>query len=316
MSNLVQSLGDTAIVLAGALAVAVLVYWVSAIATEYLSHRNTSKGIENFRRPAEIAPEAKMGSAAWKIRSSFAAYGFDVAGKEETAFYTAWAVIGLLVALVMLFFQMSLLIALIAGVAVGYFGVQAIIAGRWEKTRLEIDSEVPTFLRNLSGIVQAEPNVLQALDSARESLDPAKPLNAWITYLIQSVQAHGAGAFNLLLDEAGEISSALVVTVFEIQRLYEAGGQGYIRALRMTADNLAEILTVKALAASKAAGATGLAKTIIGAAVFSLGYILMSDMGKDLYLNNPLVPIGIAAAVAWGVYGWIFIKDMVREATE
>jgi hypothetical protein len=207
-------------------------------------------------------------------------------------------------------------VALIAGGAIGYFAVQALVAGRWEKTRLEVDAEIPTFLRNLSGIIQAEPNVLQAMASANESLDPGKPLHAWMHYAIRTLQAQGKEAFRTLRPAASEITSALGIAVFEIERLWEAGGEGYTRAFQMTADNLAEILTVKAQAASKASGATGLARLIIAAAVITIGYILSSQIGQDLYLKNPLIKIALAGAIGWGIYGWMYIKEMVREATE
>jgi len=316
MDDLITSLSDTFIVLAGALAIAAIAYWAVSALMSALARRTSSKVIADFLAPEAEAAPARMGSAAYKIRTAFAPWGIDAAGKEEAVFYGVWAAIGIAVLAGLLVLKISLVLAIVAGAAIGYFGVQAIIAGRWEKTRMEVDAEIPTFMRNLSGIVQAEQNVLSALESARESLAPDRPLYDWIGYLIQTVQAHGAGVYDALLEEAGEISSALVVVVYEIKRLHEAGGSGYIRALRMTADNLAETLTVKAQAASKAAGATGLAKLIIGASVFSLGYILTSDVGKDLYLGNPMVQLGMVAAVAWGVYGWIYIKEMVREATE
>ena len=315
--NDLTAISDTLIILAGALAAAAIAWFAVNAVVAAISQKTASKTVQDFLRPAaETTAEARMGSAAYKIRTAFAPLGIDAAGQEETVFYGAWAGIGVAVTVGLLVVGINAVFALIAGAAIGYFAVQAIVSGRWDKTRQQVDAEIPTFMRNLSGIVQAEPNVLSALNSARESLDPGKPLYDWIGYLMRSVQTNGNKAYDILLDEAGEISSALVVVVYEIKRLHEAGGTGYVKALRMAADNLAEILTVKAQAASKAAGATGLAKLIIGTSIFSMYYIVSSDVGKDLYLGNPMVQLGMIAAVAWGVYGWIYIKDMVREAVE
>lgn len=313
---LLDQFSGTTLTLAGALALAILTYGIIRTVLGALSRRQMAQGFGDFARPAADTPNIQMGSAAYKIRTAFAAYGLDAAGQEDTVFYTAWAVIAVLAAGGLLLIRLNPILALAAGAAMGYFSVQALIMGRWDQTRLEVDAEVPTFLRNLSGIIQTEPNVLQALSSASEALDPQKPLYAWISYFITTLQGRGQEAFKTLLPEAGEISSALGIAVFEIERLWEAGGEGYTRAFKMTADNLGEILTVKAQAASKASGATGLAKLIIAAAVFSIGYIILSPIGQEMYLGNPLVKLAMAGSVGWGIYGWMYIKEMVREATE
>ena len=314
--SLLDQFSGTAITLAGALALAILAYWIISTLLNSLLHRKIAKGFDDFASPVENIPDAQMGSAAYKMRTAFAAYGIDAAGKEETVFYTAWTIIGVLAALVLITIRLNAVLALAAGAGIGYLTLQAIVAGRWDKTCLEIDSEVPTFLRNLSGIIQTESNVIQALDSASESLDPRKPLYSWIIDLNRGLQARGKAVFRIKLPEAGEISSALGIAVFEIERLWDAGGEGYTRAFKLTADNLAEILTVKAQAASKSTGATGLAKLIIASAVLSIGYIIMSPVGQEMYLDNPMVKLAMVGAVIWGIYGWIYIKEMVREATE
>lgn len=312
--NQVDQFSGLALTLAGALALAVLAYALGQGLTKALTQRQISHGFDDFARNDEQTA-AQVGSAVYKIRTTFAGYGIDATGQEELYFYGTVILIGLVATGAFMLIRLNLILALLAGGAIGYFAVQALIAGRWEKTCLEVDSEIPTFLRNLSGIIQAEPNVLQAMASAQESLDPGKPLHGWIGYASQNLQARGVESFRTLRPEASEITSALGITIFEIERLWEAGGEGYTRAFQMTADNLAAILTVKAQAAAKASGATGLAKLIIGAAVLTIGYILSSQVGEDLYLNNPAVKLALAGAVGWGIYGWMYIKEMVREAT-
>jgi hypothetical protein len=197
-----------------------------------------------------------------------------------------------------------------------YFVVTNFVAARWEKARLEVEKEIPTLMRNLSGVLQTEQNVMQALTHVVDTLDPARPLAGWMHYLLGEAQARGAPALERLIPEASQISSALGLVVFQLHRLWTIGGQGYAQALRLTADNLADILQVRGAAAAKGAGATSLAQLIIAVAVFTIGYLLRTDVGQQVFLGNQAIVIAMGLAVVWGGFGWGVIRDMVKEATE
>ena len=120
MLNFISSFSDISIALAGALALAVLVYWMTNTAMTAASRKTASKGIQDFMQADEITPDAKMGSAPYKIRTAFAAFGIDAAGQEETVFYTAWAALGALTMAGLLMLNLNLVIALGASAAIGY----------------------------------------------------------------------------------------------------------------------------------------------------------------------------------------------------
>ena len=305
------------ILIAATLLTGVTVYLLVQYILDLAKVRAQQETLRNFQRShTPDAGQAHMGTQAYKIRQAFAALGIDVQGNEKQTMYAAMAVIGGLVFVAMHMIGLGMLLSLLAGAGGGYLAVQSIIASRWEKTRLALEMEIPTFLRNLSGIIQTDPNVISAAQEAVQALDPQGPLAAWLGYFIQSLSTGGARRLDELQAEAYEISSSLGLVVFEFRRLWESGGEGYAKAFKLAADNLSEMLTVRAQAASKGTGALSLARLIIGAAILSLGYILASPMGKDIYLDNPLLKLALFGVVGWGIYGWMFIKDMVREATE
>ena len=249
-----------------------------------------------------------------KVRLAFLRMGMDVSGKEELAMYAAFALVGMPTFLALYWLHLGWIISLASGAVLGVILPRALVEGQWGKIRLEIEKEIPTMLRNLSGILKAEPNILEALNSVRQALDPEKPLAAWMGTFLNHLQRQGAGAFPALISEADEISSALSLAVFEIYRMGETGGSGYTAAFYETAENLAEILSVKAQADAKASGSNNMALAIILAAVACLGYILSAPVGKTVYLASPLFKIALVAAIAWGTYGWRYIQQMVQEA--
>jgi hypothetical protein len=265
--------------------------------------------------PVAANPGKLQISELSKTRLAFLRFGMDVSGKEEVATYSLMALIGVPGILIFNAFHLGWPISIAGGMVLGYAITHGFVNAQWEKVRLEIEKEIPTFLRNLSGILKAEPNILEALSSSREALDPEKPLAAWVETFITRIQRQGRTAFESLLIEANSISSSLALVVFEVQRMGETGGAGYTAAFHETANNLNEILNVKGQAAAVASGKKNIALAIIGAAVFGLGYILSAPVGTSVYLENPLFKIGLVAAIAWGAYGWSYIQQMIREAT-
>ena len=273
------------------------------------------RGHANAGDPAAANPAVVQINERSKTRLAFLRLGMDVSGKEEIALYALMAMIGVPGMLILNAIHLGWLIAMAGGAVLGYAIANGFVNAQWENVRLEIEKEIPTFLRNLSGILKAEPNILEALSSSREALDPEKPLAAWLETFITRIQRQGRAAFEGLLTEANAISPALALVVFEVQRMGETGGAGYTAAFHETARNLNDILDVKGQAAAVASGKKNIALAIIGSAVFGLGYILSAPVGAAVYLENPLFKIGLVLAIAWGAYGWSYIQQMIREAT-
>jgi len=313
---------DSALKLVAAVAAGAGVYFLLALLLNQIRGKSQAESLRAYYRqrgraddPAAANPGKLQISELSKTRLAFLRLGMDVSGKEEVATYCLMALIGVPGILVFNAFHLGWPISIAGGAVLGYAITHGFVNAQWEKVRLEIEKEIPTFLRNLSGILKAEPNILEALSSSREALDPEKPLAAWVEIFITRIQRQGRTAFESLLIEANGISSSLALVVFEVQRMGETGGAGYTAAFHETAKNLNEILNVKGQAAAVASGKKNIALAIIGAAVFGLGYILSAPVGTSVYLENPLFKIGLVAAIAWGAYGWSYIQQMIREAT-
>lgn len=311
---------DTALQLIASAAIGYAVYFLLSQAMYSINSRSQSDALRTYYRQRGQTGDTASNSGKAQIneldktRLAFLRFGLDVSGKENATLYGAMALIGLAGALVLNIFHLGLAISVAGGAVLGYAIANGFVNAQWEQVRLEIEKEIPTLLRNLSGILKAEPNLLEALSSSREALDPQKPLAAWTESFINRIQRQGQAAFEPLLAEAHAISPALALVVFEVQRMGETGGAGYTAAFHESAQNLNEILDVKGQAAAVASGKKNLALVIIGAAVFGLGYILSAPVGASVYLENSLFKIGLVASLAWGAYGWSVIQKMVREA--
>ncbi len=273
-----------------------------------------ARALDDFYRQAVRADDAPRPTQAYRVRLAFAALGLDVRGWEQAALYAAWALAGLALGAVLQgFFGLA---GFAGGAVVGAALVNGFIQGRWERVRQQMEAEIPLFLRNTAGLLQAEDNALDAMQNAIKTLDEGSWLRAWLEHWLRELQTRGGRVFGEMRAEAQQISGALTLTVFEFERLWETGGGGYARAFQTAAENLSELIAVRAQAQAKAAGALGLAKLIIVTAVFTLGYMMHSPDTRAMFLSSPMTRLEILAAAAWGVYGWRVIQELVREATE
>jgi len=298
----------------GALLIAVGLGGLTLLLFGDLQRWRRARALDDFYRQALRADDAPRPTADYRTRLAFGALGLDVRGWERTALYGAWALAGgILGAVLYGFFG---LMGLAGGAVVGMVLVNSAVQGRWDRVRREMEAEIPLLLRNMAGMLQAEDNALDAMQNAVKALDERSLLRAWLEHWMRELQTRGARAFGEMRAEAQEISGALMLTVFEIERLWETGGGGYAEAFQVAAENLSEMIAVRAQANAKAAGALGLAKLIIATAVFTLGYILRAPDMREMFLARPTTRLGMVLAVAWGAYGWRVIQDLVREATE
>lgn len=257
---------------------------------------------------------AMMGSKAYQIGLAFSSYGLHVSGWEETALLLAYALAGLCLVLPLMFLGFPLAICL-AAPFLAYVMVNAFVDGKWSQVRMDLEKELPTFLLRLSSFLQASPNLIQALDEVAEGLDPEKPLQAWMKRFAAELQATGKGGLERMLEEAGDISPSLVLAVVEIGRLWETGGQGYTRALKLAAENMANLLETRAQAHAVAAGAWGTARTILIALSITLGATLTNPVSRPA-MNTPLVQIALLFALIWAGLGYGQIKELVDSIVE
>jgi len=316
MSHFLDAIYDTSLPLLAALALSYLAYQVIHWTFGFFVRRGRSQALVDFTKRDDAVPEARLGTENYQIQSAFRALGIDAREREQRYLSLSYTLVGILAMLPLQGLGLHLPLALLGGGLVGYLAMRGFIHSRWEKTRLAIEKDIPTLMRNLSGVLQTERNVIRAIANANDALDPEKPLHGWIKYLLHEIHAYGLPAMDRLQNEANEISSSLGVVIFEIARMVQTGGEGYAQAFRMAADNLAQILDVRAEAAATASNAFSMARVIIAVAVVIFYILSSSPMGRSLLLGTQSMQLVMVAAVGWGVYGWIVIRDMVQEATQ
>ena len=292
----------------------VVIYSLLDTLVSYLRHRKRQGTMLDFQSATKEVESIKIGSETYQVRAAFGSLSIDVACREKAAIWVSSLVVGVLISLGLSIFVPGFL-ALLVGIGAGYFIVGSFIRSRWGKLRIELEKEIPTLMRNLSGILQTDVNSLGAIQKASQALDPDQALKAWIDYFLDEMQANGLPSLVRLQNEANDISASLGLLVFEIGRMAQTGGAGYAQAFRDAADNLSLILEVRAEAHSEVKSALGLAKVIIAVAVGINVFLITNPAGSKLF-STPGIQLGQAASVVWGVLGWFVIQKMVEEAVQ
>ncbi|WP_322509954.1 hypothetical protein [Anaerolinea sp.] len=263
--------------------------------------------------PQEERP-IRTGSFEHRVRLAALQYRLNAAGRESLYYYGAMGAITLVFWAALVFLGVPAALYLLAPV-LGWVVVSGQVNGAWQKMRLALEKELPTFLLRMSATIQATPNVPEAIADVTASLDPAGPLQAWMKRLLAAIQTGGRRGLEEMQDEAAAISPSLMMAVLEIERLWETGGSGYVEAFRLASDNLASLLEGRAMAAAKADGAWGTVRVILLALGGSLVVAMSSAAGGGLF-DTPAVQVGLLLALAWAALGWNVIGDMIREVME
>jgi len=239
----------------------------------------------------------------------------DVSGREENAVRNAQILLGLAVAAVLMLVGFPALLSLLFGVGIGYITINSAIQSHWDSIRREIEKDIPTLLRNLAGVLHTERNPLDAMIHAVQAVDDNRPLHPWVMYVAEEVRSGGIGAFERLRAEAFEISSALGVVFFEVERMMQTGGSGYMEAFLNAADNLSGLIEVRGEAYTEVSRAYGLVRVIIGLAVFIYASLLSSPSGRDILLGTLQAQLMLGGSVVWAVIGWMYIRSKTQEVT-
>ncbi len=186
---------------------------------------------------------------------------------------------------------------------------------KWGSVQKAIEKEIPSFMMNLSGMIQLTPNVLRALEDASLSLDPHGMLKPWILRLASWLQSSGKKGLQEMQAEAQDISPSLLLLVVEVGRLWETGGQGYTQSFQMVSENMAGILEGRAKASAKADGAWGTIRVIVLALGGSL-FLAFSSPGSSALFRTPTAQVAVAVALAWALFGFSYIGDLIRQSVE
>ena len=296
-------------------ALAVLLYYLFTWLLAW--QRGARRALADFQQTHSTkdgSTQAKMGSKAYKIKLAFSTYRLDVSGWEESALLLAYALVAGAILLPLALLKLPTLLWLSAP-ALSFFLVNGLVEGKWSQTRQQIEKEIPLLLTRLSGALQSSASVLAVLSEEAENLQPGGPLQAWLERLVGRIQAEGVSGMKAIQEEAKDISPALLLFAVQIERLYSTGGQGYVEAFQMTADNLSGLLETRAEAVAVADGAWGTVRIIalaLGAAMLS---VLLNPASKAIS-QNAIVQFGMLFAVIWAGVGFWYIGNTIREATE
>jgi hypothetical protein len=301
------------LVAAGALAA--LLYYLSTwlLAWQGGARRALSE-FQQAQSAKEPSPRTQMGSADYKIRLAFAAYGLEVAGWERPALWLAYLLAGAAILLPLALFKLPILLWLCAP-ALSFFLVNGVVQGKWSQARQQTEKEIPLLLTRLSGALQSSASVLALLSEEAENLQPGGPLQAWLLRLVGRLQAEGISGLKAIQEEAKDVSPALLLFAAQIERLYATGGQGYVEAFQMTADNLSGLLETRAEANAVADSAWGTVRIIALALGAALGSLFFNPAAQAITANL-FVQIGALFAVVWAAVGFWYIGNTIREATE
>jgi Flp pilus assembly protein TadB len=268
--------------------------------------------LTQFAGPAETKAAADTGSRNHKIRLVFSSFGLDVSGNETMALVLAWFGAGTILGLILLIVGAPLLMIPAAYVA-AWFLVSSQMNTVWAKLQHGIEREIPVFLTRLASTVQIESNVLEAINEVSETLEPQGQLKEWMRRFIARCQAGGQQALGEMLREAQAISTSLGIAVFEIGRLWETGGPGYIKAFNMAADNIGDALKARALAHSKGDGAKGSIRMIVLALIAVMVFMFATPQFATS-MQDPTIQMLYAFILGWMFFGWSMIDSIIEGA--
>lgn len=298
---------------AAAAAAALVGYLLTEMLVKSVLVRGAKERVANYVAMAETSfgEEVEVGSQVHKVRLAFARFGVDVAGREVIALWAARASMALGVAFLVWWVGFPVLAAPV-GAVIGWLLTGSIVEGAWSTMRRGIEEEIPTLLSRLAGTVQADPNVLQAIEEVSETLSQRGPLHSWLRRLVARVQAGGRPAYQAMLAEAESISPSLGLALFEVGRLWETGGPGYVEAFSRAAENLGEILDSRARAEAKAAGMKSAIRIVLGTLVLVV-VIMIRNPAMSGSIRTPLVQLAYLGIAVWVAIGWSMVNGMIEE---
>jgi len=101
------------------------------------------------------------------VRLAALQYRLNAAGRESLYYYGAIVAIALVVWAALVFLGVPAVLYLLAPV-LGWVVVSGQVNGAWQKMRLALEKELPTFLLRMSATIQATPNQCAGSHSGRD----------------------------------------------------------------------------------------------------------------------------------------------------
>jgi hypothetical protein len=268
--------------------------------------------LTQFGGPTADKAAVATGSPNHKIRLVFATYGLDVSGAETIALWLLRIGAGTVISLILLVVGAPLMMIPAAFVA-SWFLVESQMSAAWIKLTHGIEKDIPIFLSRLASTVQIESNVLEALNEVTETLDPKAPLRDWMLRFIGRCQAGGIQAMDEMLVEAQAISTSLGISVFEIGRLWETGGPGFVQAFTIASDNIGDALKARGMAHAKGKGAKGSIQMIVVALLLVMVFLFGTPQFATAF-EDISMQIMFAFILGWMFFGWSMIDSIIEGA--
>lgn len=196
-----------------------------------------------------------------------------------------------------------------------YVVVDSFLTGLWRKFRLNIEKDLPMMTARLGGNLLVTSSPMKALEDTVETMEDGSVLKAWMERMVAEVRTGGHPALEKAEAEAMEISPSLALVVFQLRRLFETGGTGFVKAFSLVSQELAAILEARAVASSKAEASRGAVTIILGVMIF-ISLLMLSTGQIREQLSDPLVQAVVALSVWAMAFGYKFLNTTIDEALE
>ena len=271
--------------------------------------------LENFatsKRGAGKNSATPVGSFEHRVRIAFAKINIDVTGSENYYLMLGRIAAGAALTIALMIVGLPFLTSL-SGFAAGYVFVGGWVTRSWNKTRTEMESELPSLLMRLNATIQAAPNVPAALETVAKTLRSDGPLRTWTMDVAARMHSEGYGAVESIRESAAGISTSLSIAADLIGRMWTTGGEGYAKAFGTAADNLESVLDARVLARAKGGSAQGTVNILTVMTFVMIAFMSRSDALADI-VKSPLVQVLYAVICLVIVYGHSQVSNIIDNA--
>lgn len=255
---------------------------------------------------------AEVGSFEHRVCIAFAKIGIDAAENEEYYMMMARIVTGAAMTFILMIVGLPFFTSLI-GIIAGYIFVNGWVARAWNKTRTEMEAELPSLLLRLNATIQAAPNVPSALETVAKTLRSDGPLRVWTQETAARMHNEGHTAVESIRESAAAISTSLSIAADLIGRMWTTGGEGYAKAFGTAADNLESVLDARVLARAKGGSAQGTVNILTVMTFVMIAFMSRSGAMADI-VKSPLVQVLYALICLVIVYGHSQVSNIIDNA--
>ena len=206
-------------------------------------------------------------------------------------------------------------VALAAGVLGGLIA-HTHLEGRWRAFCARVEADLPVFVSRLSASLLVTSSPIAALTQVVETLEEGSALRAWMEAFLQGLQGPDREAFlERAMDAAADISVSLSLVVFQVGRLLETGGTGFVEAFTTTSHLLSVILDARAVAAARAESARTAVTLMLLIIAGVMGLMLAAPEVRAGF-REPLAQAMAVLALVMMAGGYVVMNGMINDAVK